>query len=140
MPRSCRLPNWPTCWHPTFRSCWLPDRHLGMRATCESASVSDRMSSPKAFSEQRPVCGASHEKRRRTWDKRTGIDDMTATAIETTTIDEPAPLPATGIVIGGSVIETRNLTKRFKGVVALDNLNLEVPPAAIGLLGPNGAG
>jgi ABC-2 type transport system ATP-binding protein len=41
---------------------------------------------------------------------------------------------------GELVIETRNLTKRFGGVLALDNLNLEVPPAAIGLLGPNGAG
>ncbi|MBX3071512.1 MAG: ABC transporter ATP-binding protein [Thermomicrobiales bacterium] len=38
------------------------------------------------------------------------------------------------------VIETKNLTKQFRRVLALDNLNVEVPPAAIGLLGPNGAG
>jgi ABC-2 type transport system ATP-binding protein len=39
-----------------------------------------------------------------------------------------------------NVIETHGLTKRFGGVIALERLDLAVPPAAIGLLGPNGAG
>ncbi|MBS3055757.1 MAG: ATP-binding cassette domain-containing protein, partial [Candidatus Aenigmarchaeota archaeon] len=39
------------------------------------------------------------------------------------------------------VIETRDLTKKFKNLVAVDNLNLQVSEGAIfGLLGPNGAG
>ncbi|CAN5851035.1 ABC transporter ATP-binding protein [soil metagenome] len=63
---------------------------------------------------------------------------MTATA---TRIEVPhAPTPDLGLPAAESVIETRNLTKRFGGVVALDHLDLEVPRAAIGLLGPNGAG
>jgi ABC-2 type transport system ATP-binding protein len=40
----------------------------------------------------------------------------------------------------GQVIETKGLTKRFGSVLALDSVDLRVPPGAIGLLGPNGAG
>ena len=38
------------------------------------------------------------------------------------------------------VVVTNGLTKSYDGVLALDHLDLELPPAAIGLLGPNGAG
>jgi ABC-2 type transport system ATP-binding protein len=38
------------------------------------------------------------------------------------------------------VIEAKALTKRFGSLVALQNLDLSIPPGAIGLLGPNGAG
>ncbi|MCD6383349.1 MAG: ATP-binding cassette domain-containing protein [Thermoplasmata archaeon] len=39
------------------------------------------------------------------------------------------------------VIETRGLTKRFKNVLAVDNLNLKIRKGEIyGFLGPNGAG
>ncbi len=37
-------------------------------------------------------------------------------------------------------ISINNLTKRYKGFVALDGLNLEIPRGMFGLLGPNGAG
>ncbi len=38
-------------------------------------------------------------------------------------------------------IETTNLTKKYKTLVAVDNLNLKVEKGKIfGLLGPNGAG
>src|SRR5215208_1014836 len=37
-------------------------------------------------------------------------------------------------------IETAALVKRYGSVVALDNVDLAVPRAAVGLLGPNGAG
>jgi len=38
-------------------------------------------------------------------------------------------------------IETRNLTKNFGGLVAVNNLNLQIPKGTIfGFLGPNGAG
>ena len=39
------------------------------------------------------------------------------------------------------MIEVKNVTKRFDGVVALDGLNVTVPRGAVyGLVGPNGAG
>jgi ABC-2 type transport system ATP-binding protein len=38
-------------------------------------------------------------------------------------------------------IETKNLTKNFGGLVAVDNLNLQIPKGTLfGFLGPNGAG
>ncbi|MSU20700.1 MAG: ABC transporter ATP-binding protein [Pedosphaera sp.] len=43
----------------------------------------------------------------------------------------PAPIP---------IIETTNLTKRYGGQRALNDVTLSVFPGAIGLLGPNGAG
>jgi ABC-2 type transport system ATP-binding protein len=55
----------------------------------------------------------------------------------TVTIAEPIPpveRPAP------AAIETRGLTKRYKSVVALDALDLDVPATAVGLLGANGAG
>ena len=40
-----------------------------------------------------------------------------------------------------ALLETRNLTKRFEGVVALSNLDLSVRQGSIAaLIGPNGAG
>jgi len=39
------------------------------------------------------------------------------------------------------IVETRNLTKRYTGLTALDHLNLLIPEGAIyGFIGPNGAG
>lgn len=38
------------------------------------------------------------------------------------------------------VLETRNLSKAYKGVQALQDLNLKLTPGILGLLGPNGAG
>ena len=38
------------------------------------------------------------------------------------------------------VIETKNLSKAYKGVQALKDFNLKLTPGILGLLGPNGAG
>ena len=38
------------------------------------------------------------------------------------------------------VITSRNLRKMYGPHLALDNINLDIPPGAIGILGPNGAG
>ena len=40
-----------------------------------------------------------------------------------------------------SILKVENLTKRFKGLVALDNLNVELQKGElVGLIGPNGSG
>lgn len=40
-----------------------------------------------------------------------------------------------------AIVETRDLTKRYENVIALDHLNLTIPEGAIyGFIGPNGAG
>ena len=41
---------------------------------------------------------------------------------------------------GGPVITARNLRKMYGPHLALDDINLEIPPGAVGILGPNGAG
>lgn len=40
-----------------------------------------------------------------------------------------------------AIVETKQLTQRYGSTVALENLNLEIPPGAVyGFIGPNGAG
>jgi ABC-2 type transport system ATP-binding protein len=51
-----------------------------------------------------------------------------------TAITRPAEPPT------GAILRTRDLTKRFGQVLALDHASLAVPPGCTGLLGPNGAG
>src|SRR5256885_903569 len=41
---------------------------------------------------------------------------------------------------GMSIIATRGLGKRFPGVIALDELTIDVEPGVVGLVGSNGAG
>ncbi|WP_322762181.1 ABC transporter permease subunit, partial [Frankia sp. Cr2] len=49
--------------------------------------------------------------------------------------------PGDAGTVPARALEIRNVTVRFGGVVALDNVDLTVPPATvIGILGPNGAG
>jgi len=50
-------------------------------------------------------------------------------------------VPETDGAAGGVVIETRELTKRYRGVTAVDRLTLRVHAGEVyGFLGPNGAG
>jgi len=40
-----------------------------------------------------------------------------------------------------AIVETRDLTRRYGGTLALNHLNLSIPQGAIyGFIGPNGAG
>ena len=41
---------------------------------------------------------------------------------------------------GSTVIEIKNVTKDYKGVQALKDINLNLTCGIIGILGPNGAG
>ena len=51
------------------------------------------------------------------------------------------PVPQALPMTGDTILETRGLTKEFKGFVAVDNVSLKVRRGAIhALIGPNGAG
>jgi ABC-2 type transport system ATP-binding protein len=45
-----------------------------------------------------------------------------------------------GVPAGASLVSVQSLTKRYPGVVALQDLTLELEPGIIGLVGANGAG
>lgn len=48
---------------------------------------------------------------------------------------------AAGVTTGEFIIETRGLTKRYGGLIAVDNVSLAVPRGEVfGIIGPNGAG
>ncbi|HCI20481.1 MAG TPA: ABC transporter ATP-binding protein, partial [Alphaproteobacteria bacterium] len=56
-----------------------------------------------------------------------------ATAQETVTAD--------GRIIGGTVMEMRNITLRFGGVVAIQDITFDIRQGEIrAIIGPNGAG
>ena len=58
-----------------------------------------------------------------------------------TTLPTPSPTATQTVApAAGTVIETHDLSKHYKRVVALDRLELAVPRTAVGLLGANGAG
>lgn len=74
---------------------------------------------------------------------------MTAASAELQSSAQPEVRPAKGIALkagppagsGGPAIETRQLTKRYGDVLAVDRLDLRVETGEIfGFLGPNGAG
>jgi ABC-2 type transport system ATP-binding protein len=52
----------------------------------------------------------------------------------------PVVAPVGGEPSTANVVETRGLQKRYDGIVALDQVDLSIPRAAVGLLGANGAG
>jgi len=55
--------------------------------------------------------------------------------------DGHKPAPSMAVPSGQTVIEVRNLTKRYKNVLAVNNISFQVKRGEIfGFLGPNGAG
>jgi ABC-2 type transport system ATP-binding protein len=79
------------------------------------------------------------------WERRSKVD---ASNIERQIPDSEVPAPgpgSMGFVKGDNgdqaIIETHELTKAFKTVVAVDGLTLRIRPGEIfGLIGPDGAG
>ena len=56
-------------------------------------------------------------------------------------LDKWIPLEATGLKHNDFILETKQLTREFKGFVAVDGVNLQIKRGSIhALIGPNGAG
>ncbi|MEW6032956.1 MAG: ABC transporter ATP-binding protein [Bacillota bacterium] len=63
------------------------------------------------------------------------------TAAAGTGVAGPAGRPAAGAAAGPVLLEIRNLSKRFGGLVAVNDVSFDVGPSeVVGLIGPNGAG
>lgn len=56
------------------------------------------------------------------------------------TAPSPGSIAPTAPPTGSAIIEASGFTKRYGKFLALDSVNLQVPPASVGLLGANGAG
>src|SRR5207245_10885098 len=77
----------------------------------------------------RPLCRRLHPRPRSPWPRRRGGRGSRQGMV------------APSMTAGPPVLETRGLTKRFGGLVAVDQLSITVPRAQIrGLIGPNGSG
>jgi branched-chain amino acid transport system permease protein len=84
--------------------------------------------------------GGLHQAATSLWRLRPGRKPAAGPATEN---GEDVPLPAVSapLGVGEPILEVSGLTKRYGGVVALDNVSFTVPAGRIlGLIGPNGAG
>ena len=63
------------------------------------------------------------------------------TSLTNTTDTEGKPMTADGRYIGGVVMEMKNITLRFGGVVAIKDISFDILEGEIrAIIGPNGAG
>ncbi|WP_287931120.1 ABC transporter ATP-binding protein [Arthrobacter sp.] len=67
--------------------------------------------------------------------------DTGAAAVETEVAEAAAPERDIAVKVGDDLVEVKNLTMKFGGLLALDNISFTIKRGEIlGLIGPNGAG
>ncbi len=70
-----------------------------------------------------------------------GLAGGTSAAADAALLAADLPAVSTPVAAGEPILEVRGLTKRYGGVVAVDDVSFTVPAGRImGLIGPNGAG
>ncbi|QTX05714.1 ABC transporter permease subunit [Agromyces archimandritae] len=104
-------------------SAWRAIRHRGSRVDAGAAPSPEPAPSAAAVSTAPDAGGA------------------TDAAPAASTPDTPLPAVSTPLAVGEPILEVAGLTKRYGGVVAVDDVGFTVPAGKImGLIGPNGAG
>src|SRR4051812_39959707 len=68
-------------------------------------------------------------------------DELEAAGIDLSVAEAAAPDREIAVEVGENIVEVRNLTVKFGGLTALDNVTFDIRRGEIlGLIGPNGAG
>src|SRR3954469_4605515 len=68
-------------------------------------------------------------------------DELEAAGIDLSVAEAAAPDREIAVEVGENIVEGRNLTVKFGGLTALDNVTFDIRRGEIlGLIGPNGAG
>lgn len=68
-------------------------------------------------------------------------DELEAAGVDLSVAEAAAPDREIAVEVGENIVEVRNLTVKFGGLLALDNVTFDIRRGEIlGLIGPNGAG
>ena len=96
---------------------------------------------PRAHLRRAPHRRALRQPQRHRRHQRASDPPMRPAAAQRRTSPRTLDSSTTAIDLPGAVLAVRDLTVRFGGVVALDDVDLDVRPGEVlGLIGPNGAG